>query len=189
MASKVNRLAVARAKADEMETLAKSKSETPVLLSNVEVLELLEKQLGRRKKDKKHSKKKQNKFQHRDWIEDRVFAYLKDTPCKPISVAKRSELKRKLKASADKKVLTESSSSTGNVDDASESASTTPTGFGLTEAESIQILNFMPRQPVDVHVVIEELQSRMTEKRQTELLELVESYVKDGEKNKGGEGK
>jgi hypothetical protein len=158
-----------------MEALAKSRSEAPVLLSNVEVLELIEKR--RNQQDEKTKGKGTKKYRHRNWIEEQVFDYLKDsTPSKNISVEKRSELKQKLMASSHKKILTTTAADDDDGGESSSSSSAQVAGFGLTEAESVQILNFMPREPVDIHLMIEELHSRMTEKRQSELLDLIGSY-------------
>uniref|UniRef100_A0A7S2EJ46 DNA-directed RNA polymerase III subunit RPC9 n=1 Tax=Trieres chinensis TaxID=1514140 RepID=A0A7S2EJ46_TRICV len=49
-------------------------------------------------------------------------------------------------------------------------------GFGLTDGEALQVLNLMPRETVEIHLMIEDLPSRMTEERQGELLELVGKY-------------
>eukprot|EP00978_Attheya_sp_CCMP212_P008360 scaffold19705_cov58-Attheya_sp.AAC.2 len=49
-------------------------------------------------------------------------------------------------------------------------------GFGLTDAETLQVLNMMPQESVDIHLMIEDLTVRMTEERQEELLELIQSY-------------
>ena len=66
-------------------------------------------------------------------------------------------------------------------------SSSRTTGFGLTEAESLQVLNFMPQEKVEIHLMVEELHARMSEERQDELLELIKSHVivqdADGEDN------
>ena len=51
-------------------------------------------------------------------------------------------------------------------------------GFDLTEAESLQILNCMPTEPVEIHLMIEDLQDRMPAQQQDELLALVKEYKK-----------
>lgn len=52
----------------------------------------------------------------------------------------------------------------------------TPGGFGLTDAETLQILNLMPKEPVEIHLMIEELQSRFDDDRQQELLNIIAKY-------------
>jgi DNA-directed RNA polymerase subunit F len=61
----------------------------------------------------------------------------------------------------------------------SSSNHATVTSFGLTEAEAIQIANFMPTEPVEIHLMVEELHNRMTEAKQQELLQCIASYRKD----------
>jgi hypothetical protein len=51
-------------------------------------------------------------------------------------------------------------------------------GFGLTEAESLQILNLMPKQAVEIHLMVDELHSRLSDARQQELLDVIASYKK-----------
>jgi hypothetical protein len=53
------------------------------------------------------------------------------------------------------------------------------TGFDLTEAESLQILNFIPTEPVEDSSLIEELHARMTEKQQEGLLEFLQNQEDD----------
>jgi hypothetical protein len=158
-----------------MEVLAKTTSEAPVLISNVEVMEFLQKRISAReeKQGKQNSKRRHNKFEHRDWIEEHVHSYLQTTPCVRLPVENVPELKGKLVASAQKKHVTEGENGESTV-------VSKPAGFGLTEAESVQILNFMPREPVEIHLMIEELHGRMSEKRQADLLHLIESCSKDG---------
>jgi hypothetical protein len=157
-----------------MEVLAKTTSEAPVLISNVEVMEFLQKRMSARGKEGKPKlKRRHNKFEHRDWIEEHVHSYLKTTPCVRLPVENVMELKGKLVASAQKKQVTEG-------ENGESAVVSKPSGFGLTEAESVQILNFMPREPVEIHLMIEELHGRMSEKRQEDLLHLIETCSKDG---------
>jgi hypothetical protein len=144
-------------------------SDSPVLISNAEVMEMLNEQITKRKEKEakqKRWRKPNNKFAHRDWIEEHVHEYLQTTPCVNIETSKLEELKSKLMTPKKKQ-------STGQI--------TKMTGFCLTEAESIQLLNFMPREPVEIHLMVEELHARMSEKRQEELLELIRSNMKEGQ--------
>jgi hypothetical protein len=104
--------------------------------------------------------KRSNLYHHRDWIEKHVYEYLQPTPCGQIEKSRRQEFQNALRSN--KKQAT--------------TASATTTGFDLTEAESLQILNFMPTEPVEIHLMIEELHARMTEKQQEGLLEFIASY-------------
>ena len=146
-------------------------SDSPILISNAEVMEMLNKRISKRKEKeaKQKRRRKHNKLAHRDWIEEKVHDYLQTTPCVNIDTSNLEELKAKFVAS--KKLA------------AGQSTSKT-TGFNLTEAESLQLLNFLPQEPVEIHLMVEELHARMSEKRQEELLELIGSYTKDGNDTK-----
>jgi hypothetical protein len=139
-------------------------AETPVLISNAEVMELLQENLASREKQQSSSgsyrNKRSNLYHHRDWIEKHVYEYLQPTPCGQIEKSRRQEFQNALRSN--KKQATTTSATT--------------TGFDLTEAESLQILNFMPTEPVEIHLMIEELHARMTEKQQEGLLEFIASY-------------
>jgi DNA-directed RNA polymerase subunit F len=139
-----------------MEILTDSKSRNPVLLPNLTLMEMLENdvrdnkiQLAKRKKQRRNGSQNndKSKFEHRDWIQEHVLEYLKSTPCVNIaSTSKLEELKSKVK------------------------------GYGVTEAESIQILNLMPTEPVEIHLMVEDLHSRMSETKQEDFLNLIQSY-------------
>ncbi|MGK3754804.1 MAG: DNA-directed RNA polymerase subunit F [Bacillariaceae sp.] len=140
-----------------MEILTDSKSRNPVLLPNLTLMEMLENDVrdnkirlekGKklRRNNSRHNNDK-NKFEHRDWIQEHVLEYLKSTPCVNIAPAsKLEELKSKVE------------------------------GYGVTEAESIQILNLMPTEPVEIHLMVEDLHARMSETKQEELLNMIQSY-------------
>ena len=49
-------------------------------------------------------------------------------------------------------------------------------------------MNFMPTEPVEIHLMVEELHARMTEPQQEQLLELIRSYRKDGTSSTTAEG-
>ena len=48
--------------------------------------------------------------------------------------------------------------------------------YGLTDAETLQILNLMPTEPVEIHLMIEDLTSRLNEDEQNRLLSLISEY-------------
>jgi hypothetical protein len=56
---------------------------------------------------------------------------------------------------------------------------TLASGFGLTQAEALQILNFMPTEAVELHLLIEDLDSRLTQKQQDGLLETISIYTRE----------
>jgi len=131
--------------------------ETPLLISNIQVMDILSEKLEARGSDQR---KRTNRFRNRNWIEENVHAYLKATPCVLLDKSRRQELQTALQSSKQGIIGSESARQ----------------GFNLTEAESLQILNFMPTEPVEIHLMIEELHARMSEKEQDELLEMVGTY-------------
>jgi len=55
----------------------------------------------------------------------------------------------------------------------------------LTEAEIIQILNLLPRHPVEVHLIIEECDQRLDEDKVQKVIDVVLSFFgEDVEENK-----
>jgi hypothetical protein len=141
--------------------------------------------------DDTYDRKFKNKFEHRDWIQEHVLEYLKSTPCVNLPASKLKELKWKCmkgsSSSSTKKKRRSVSNGGGDPDISSpkpppppaskptKSSSSSP-GYGLTEAEAIQILNFMPQEPVEIHLMIENLHDRMSETKQGEFLEMIRSY-------------
>lgn len=118
----------------------------------MEVLELLRKRAIDRATSSTPRKKGKN-MKHRDGIEQAVVEYLEATRC--VRVRRRDELLSVLQSRKKRKRMT---------------------GFALTEAESIQVVNSMPTEPVEIHLLVEDLQARMTEKQQEDLLNTINSY-------------
>lgn len=174
-------------------------SESPTLISNLEVMQLLQKNIEERaKKDgQKKVKKRPNKqFRHRDWVEAEVHRYLESTPCGKLDPDRREEFYSKLKGN--KKIRQKSASVASKQEDSTSleeqqqqqaqhndtAAVSVKTGYNLTEAEALQIMNNMPSEPVEIHLMIDELQSRMSEERQEHFLEFIRSYcIGDEEEN------
>ena len=127
-----------------------------------------------------------NTFAQRDWIESKVLEYLKGTPCVQIPVSKIPELKSKCMGS--KRQNTRSQRQSNNDNDTTNknnNPTTTTSGYGLTEAETLQVLNLMPQEPVEIHFIVEEVRARMSESQEEEFLSMIKSYCKD---NKNGDG-
>jgi tetrahydromethanopterin S-methyltransferase subunit A len=64
----------------------------------------------------------------------------------------------------------------GEVAKADDEQNGTAEDFQLTDAEILQILNHMPSEPVEIHLMIEDLMSRMDEEKQNNLLQLITEY-------------
>lgn len=157
-------------------------STSPTLISNVEVMELLKKNIDDRAKANNQNKKKNKKradmrFRHRDWVEGEVYKYLQSTPCVKLDPAKREEFHAKLKGNKKlRRTVAATKVEDGEDDQKPPAQESEATGFDLTEAEALQIMNMMPTQPVEIHLMVDDLQSRMSEERQEEFLTFVESY-------------
>ena len=127
--------------------------------------------IARKKRGRNTSDK--NKFAHRDWIQEQVLQYLKSTACVNLHISKLNELKSKCMSTKKNKRRPQQKN---------ERQQSTPltasqtSGYGLTEAEAIQILNFMPQEPVEIHLMVEDLHARMSETKQEEFLAMIRSY-------------
>ena len=157
-------------------------SDSPILISNAEILALLDKKVTKRREklamqNQGRRKQRETKPQHREWIEEKVWDYLKNSPCVNVDVSKIDELQSILTSSKRRRQLVSDPTSavTGT------SSKSTNTSFGLTQAEAIQIVNFLPSEPVEIHLMVEELHDRMTEASQEELLKCIAAYRKDTE--------
>jgi len=194
--------------------LVDADSESPTLISNVEVMLLLQKNLEERNNAngrRRNSNKRNKHLRHRDWVEEEVFNYLQTTPCVKLDPDRRLEFHSKLKgnkrmimvrhgntadtstpqASADaadtqKQQQQEGLGAAASPTAAAAAAAAKKTGFGLTDAEAIQIMNMMPTQPVEIHLMVDELQSRMSEERQEEFLAFIQSFSTAAEEEEEG---
>ena len=128
---------------------------TPQLIGNLEVLEILKKHPPHRPYRKR--------FRHANKVAKQTEEYLETTPCVRIPPEKSQELFEKL-YSPKKPRSTNANSDTAT------------TGFGLTHAEAVQCLNMVPTEPVEIHLLVEDLPSRFSEQQEGELLELMKSY-------------
>ena len=157
-------------------------AESPTLISNVEVMQLLKKNIDQRAKN--NSKKKNNKrnklFRHRDWVEGEVHRYLQSTPCVKLEPNKREEFYSKLKGNKklrrSSELVTTPTTSKPEEVASEDSQQKQQSGFDLTEAEALQVMNMMPSEPVEIHLMVDELQSRMSEEKQEEFLACIQAY-------------
>lgn len=158
-----------------METL-KNHLGAPILITNTELLHILSEKCSKRQAEqeaveqeqednnsasdqtRQKPKQRRDRFQHRDYIEESTLAYLESTRC-----------------SQDLKALpTLVETLKGNAEDG---------GFGLTDGETLQMLNTMPTESVELHLIVEDLQSRLSEERRNELLVIVSQYAKPPEEH------
>uniref|UniRef100_A0A7S0Y7Q5 DNA-directed RNA polymerase III subunit RPC9 n=1 Tax=Pseudo-nitzschia delicatissima TaxID=44447 RepID=A0A7S0Y7Q5_9STRA len=175
-----------------MEVLTDSKSSTPVLLPNAELMTLLAKDVKankkrmdyeinkQKKKDRKNGsdRKVKNRFEHRDWIQEHVLEYLKGTPCVNIPKSKLKELKTKCMSKGTSSCASTKKKRRTALSDSSSPQRKQSPGYGLTEAETLQVLNFMPQEPVEIHLMVDDLHDRMSETKQEEFLGMIRSYNK-----------
>mmetsp|Transcript_113615 Transcript_113615/g.317316 ORF Transcript_113615/g.317316 Transcript_113615/m.317316 type:complete len:183 (-) Transcript_113615:32-580(-) len=167
-------------------------SDSPILVSNAEVMAILDRKVTKRKEklakqNERRKKMRETKTQHRDWIEEKVCDYLKNSPCVNVDLSKLDELHSKLTSSKRRRQLpvplVEPAAASSSAAVASETltSTSTTTSFGLTEAEAIQIANFMPTEPVEIHLMVDDLHDRLTEANQEALLNCIAAYRKDGQ--------
>ena len=130
------------------------------------------------------------RHRHRDWIESKLLDYLQSGPSATISGSGAdspdlAELVKTLRAPP----LRNGKSNDGQKDGKRKSknggkneAGSADNGYGLTDGEMLQILNHMPTELVELHLIIDDLPSRMSDERQEELLQLIATYAgRDGE--------
>ena len=123
--------------------------ESPSLISNLEVM-----QLPQERKDARSQSETNNintKFQNRDWVEKSVLDYVKTSP------VGGSDVK----------------------EDMSKLVEILRTGYDLTNAETLQILNHLPTSLVEVHLLLEDIEKREqldTEEKQLDFLRTIAEF-------------
>mmetsp|Transcript_5914 Transcript_5914/g.12128 ORF Transcript_5914/g.12128 Transcript_5914/m.12128 type:complete len:234 (+) Transcript_5914:108-809(+) len=128
-------------------------------------------------------------FENRDWIESTVLHYLRSSPCGEIpeeNLARMGELVERLRRDPSDngydggtREIAPDSNDGGNNDGDYTRAGHDNRGYGLTDAETLQILNHMPTSLVEVHLLIEDVDKRdnlKEERDQLEFLKLVSRY-------------
>ncbi len=153
--------------------------DAPALVSNMEVLSLLQERMAaRQSRDNTDDGKsgdtpktsgdntRKGPFRNRDWMEQTVLNHLKSSPVggDDVKVDDMSKLVQQLRRDP----TTTTSQSNG------ESA-----GYGLTNAETLQILNHLPTSLVELHLLVEDIEKRETldtDEKQLELLRLISRY-------------
>lgn len=159
----------------------------PHLISNLAILEMIQPRVDARLKNLKgttnstgtSTKNMNNKqLRHRDWIEQHVVEYLQGTACTQFTTAAHA---------ANLQTVLRSPTAVGKTATTPATTATTAKklqGFNLTEAESLQIINLSPSEPVEIHLLVDELQDRMSVSQQEELLKTIQRYRQNQEANK-----
>lgn len=141
---------------------------TPQLISNAKVLEILNNQQPSRRH---HKRQRGVPARH---VAKQVQKYLQTTPCCRIrsSTQQQEELMQKLQCKK-KRALLPPPPSANTHETATAQAQQEATGFGLTHAEAIQCLNMVPTELVEIHLIVEDLPGRLSERQQQDLLALL----------------
>eukprot|EP00804_Cyclotella_cryptica_P000877 CCRYP_001104-RA/>CCRYP_001104-RA protein AED:0.24 eAED:0.24 QI:0/0/0.33/1/0/0/3/222/183 len=126
--------------------------DAPAIVSNIEVMTLLRERIDSRQpspdtgsengENTNNSNTKEGPFQNRDWIEGAVLNYLQASPCGGPSV-KLDDMPKLVE-----RLQREPNSFSDE------------TGYGLTSAETLQVLNHLPTSPVELHLLVEDLENR-----------------------------
>lgn len=180
--------------------------DVPALISNVEVMKLIRKNIESYQKEdageetaegqeeyirsgyrqKEHMKKRTNiKSKQKRWIEERVLEYIESTPCAKVDFDRLPKLVKRLRSNSSniKEKKKGKDDQTEKMNGISNGSASTPAPlssedhFGLTDAETLQVLNLIPQELVEYHLIVEDISSRMSEERQIELIDVVKEYI------------
>jgi len=133
---------------------------TPILMSNLQVMEMMQKRVEARNQnsmsdtnnDYQHHNRQQplKRHKHRDWIEQQVVNYVSGSTAAAgnITASAAAQLQQRLRQKP----------------------------FELTEAEALQVINWLPQLPVELQLFVEDVNDRMTARRQEELLALMKEH-------------
>ena len=161
-----------------MEPLKSGDSHAPALLTNLEVMELLQERVAIREASSSdgNNNNKLPSFQARDWIEQTVFDYLNSSPAGSSDV-KLDDMPKLVKTLRREPSVTTTAASDADNDIKLDESSDVVQGYGLTTAETLQVLNHLPTSLVELHLLIEDLEKRIPEEeKQMEFLRLLSQY-------------
>lgn len=181
-----------------MEVLQSGKA--PAIVTNLEVMHLLQERIAVRQQtetpngtgtgvasDDSHTNSRKNPFQNRDWIEQTVLNHLQSSPVGKITdtllenVPKLVEMLRRdpVIMSGGEKTIHSHAEEHGNGQE-QESEQDQSIGYGLTNTETLQILNHLPTSLVELHLLIGDLERREhldEDDKQLKLLRLISQFA------------
>jgi hypothetical protein len=147
--------------------------DSPALVTNLEVMELLQERLATRETPdimSSDGNKNGRSVESRDWIEQTVFDYLKSSPAGSSDV-KLDEMPKLVET------LRREAATTTDDAKSDEGSDGVIQGYGLTTAETLQVLNHLPTSLVELHLLIEDLEKRIPEEeKQMEFLRMLSQY-------------
>ena len=180
--------------------------DSPALVSNLEVMQLLKERIDARqpqsnnatKDNAKDNNKIKGPFQNRDWIEQTVLTHLQSSPVggSNVKVEDMPKLVERLRRCNNSKTSDNNSSQKDNVEKDYDDGVKRQllSGYGLTDAETLQVLNHLPTSLVEVHLLIEDVEKREhldSEEKQMEFLRTISHFsgrpIEDGEADEEGE--
>mmetsp|Transcript_40491 Transcript_40491/g.69051 ORF Transcript_40491/g.69051 Transcript_40491/m.69051 type:complete len:194 (-) Transcript_40491:796-1377(-) len=159
--------------------------DAPSLVSNLEVMQLLQERMAARQSQENgsdvNSKIEQDNgiqkgpFQNRDWIEQTVLNHLQSSPVggSDVKLEDMPKLVEQLRRDPGADASIESASANATEETKLQ------TGYGLTNAETLQIINHLPSSLVEVHLLIEDIEKRGNleeEEKHTQFLRLISEF-------------
>lgn len=171
----------------------------PAIVTNVEVMILLQERIALRQQtetpngtgggvvsDDSHTNSRKNPFQNRDWIEQTVLNHLQSSPVGKINdtllenVPKFVEILRRdpvIMSGGEKTIHSHVEHDNGQEQ---ESEQDQLIGYGLTNTETLQLLNHLPTTLVELHLLIDDLERREhldEDEKQLKLLRLISQFT------------
>lgn len=158
----------------------------PALVTNIEVLQILRSRVTKRQEetDKQTAagiiitprQRREQKLYHRDYIEEGVYNFLENSACGGDHIDTKEKIPRLVRLLKKRPRPPQN----GIYDDQNEQCNQKEEdeeGFGLNDAETLQVLNLIPRETVELHLMVEDISTRLSEERQADLLKMAAEAV------------